>query len=90
MMTKEEYIARIKEMFDPEYQQGWRTLSKDLREVGAEMRQEDATLTFIMQGMAVQIDKYLAHINKRQGEIDRAAKIVEEAEGIESEPELLN
>jgi ribosomal protein S4 len=89
-MTKEEYIARIKEKSDPEYQQGWRTLASDLREMGGELRREDATLTFIMQGMAVQIDKYLAHINKRQNEIDRAAQIVEEAKAIDSKPDLIN
>jgi hypothetical protein len=89
-MTKEEYLARIKEMSNPEYQEKWATLAKDLRETGAEIRQEDGTMTFIMQGMAVQIDRYLTHINKRQDEIDRAAKIVEEAKGIDSDPELLN
>lgn len=89
-MTREEYITRLKEMSDPEYQQGWTTLAKDLRDVAAEIRQEDATLTFIMQGMAVLIDRYLTHVNKRQGEIDRAAQIIENAKAIDSEPELLN
>jgi hypothetical protein len=94
-MTREEYVARIKEKSDPEYQAGWITLAKDLRAMGGELRQEDPALTFIMQGMAVQIDRYLTHINKRQAEIDRAIQIVEDAKAIDDEviggdPELLN
>jgi len=84
-MDKEEFQKKIGELSNKTYQGNWEQLSKDIRFQASQFRTADPEMTFIMQGLAVQIDRHLSHITKRQAEIDRAATIISNALPIEEE-----
>ena len=86
-MRPSEYVERLQNM-DQEYLAQWIKLGADLREQGQEFRAIDPKMTFLMQGLAVQIDRYLAHIGEKQAEINRAIEIEKNAEPIDSSPEI--
>lgn len=85
-MTPEDYVKRVQDI-DPSNLKGWESLAKDLRAQGSEYRSVDPTMTLIMQGLAVQIDRYLSHVKLCQTKIARAVQIKIDAEPI-SEPDL--
>lgn len=86
-MTHEEYVKRI-QAIDTTNLDGWEKLAKDLRDRGIEFRLVDPKMTFIMQGLATQIDRYLDHVKSRQTVIGREIQIKLNAEPIDSEPDL--
>lgn len=82
------YVNRINEMMEPDYQAGWKKLATDLREEGVTVRPVDAKMTLIMQGLALQIERFLSHSEERKHQFDREAAIQQNAEPVDSEPDL--
>lgn len=86
-MTLNDYKERILSISSDNLM-GWVKLAEDLRVQGAENRPFDAQLTLIMQGLALQIDRYAAHVGARQAQFNREIEIVRNAEPIDSSPDL--
>lgn len=84
-MTRDEYNTRIQKI---DNLPGWISLAGDLRKQGVEFRSVDAKLTLIMQGLAVQIDRYVSHITEKQEQISREVEVKLSAEPIDSEPDI--
>jgi hypothetical protein len=87
-MDHSEYAARIAEMTEPSYLEGWRKLAGDLRTEANNVRPIDPAMTFLEQGLAVQIDRLVSHVVKRRAELKRAEEILKNAEPVDSEIEI--
>jgi hypothetical protein len=87
-MERTDYVSRITEMTQPPYLEGWLKLARDLRTEANSVRSIDPTMTFLEQGLAVQIDRLVSHVVKRRAELERAEEILENAKPVDSEPEI--
>lgn len=86
-MDQSDYTRRIEELSNPAIRAGWVKLSEELRLEAFHMRAFDPAMTFVEQGLAVQIDRFLSHLKRRKAELDRAKQILKDAEPIEDSSE---
>lgn len=87
-MTHKEYVDRLNKMMNADHRAGWTKLVSDLRKESADIRSVDAKMTLLMQGLALQIERFLSHGEERKQQFEREAAIQLNAEPIDSEPDL--